>query len=96
MPSASLPIDPAQLSAAIIELNSMSPCDGVVMTRSGEVKAGYAADADTLCMLLSAPELARMLTAAGLSSYTVKELKQWISELDIAPLQAKADAAAQA
>lgn len=94
MPS-SLPIDPAQFSAAIIELNSMSPCDGVVMTRDGQVKAGYAADEQTLCMLLPAPQLARMLTASGLSSYTVKELKQWISELDIAPLQAKADAALQ-
>ena len=92
MPS-SLPIDPEQLSAAIITLNSMSPCDGVVMTRQGEVKPGYADDADTLCMLIPAPELARSLTAAGLASYTVKELKQWIRDLDIALLQAKVDAA---
>lgn len=95
MPSP-LSIDPAQLSAAIIELNSMSPCDGVIMTRQGEVKTGYSHDADTLCMLIAAPELARKLTASGLSSYTVKELKQWISELDTAPLQAKVDAALQA
>lgn len=91
---APLTIDPAQFSAAVIELNTMSPCDGVVMTRDGVVKAGYAADPDTLCMLLPAPELARMLTADGLSSYTVKELKQWISEIDTAPLLAKALAAA--
>lgn len=93
MPS-TYPIDPAQLSAAIIELNSMSPCDGVIMTRGGEVKAGYAADEQTLCMLLPAPKLARMLTADGLSSYTVKELKQWISALDTTEMQAIADAAA--
>ena len=89
------PIDPEQFSAAVTALNSMSPCDGVVMTRQGEVKPGYTADADTLCMLISAPQLGRMLSAAGLSSYTVKELKQWISEIDIAPLQAKVDAALQ-
>lgn len=94
MPS-SLPIDPEQLTSAIMELNSMSPCDGVVMTRSGQVKVGYEADADTLCMLLPAAKLARMLTAAGLSSYTVKELKQWAGDVDTAPLQAIVDAALQ-
>lgn len=93
MPS-QLTIDPDQLSAAIIEQNSMSPCDGVVMTRRGEVKAGYLSDEQTLCMLIPAPKLARMLTADGLSSYTVKELKQWIKNLDTAPLQAIVDAAA--
>lgn len=82
--------------AAIIELNSMSPCDGVVMTRQGEVKVGYSADAETLCMLLPAPTLARRLTADGLSSYTDKELRKWIGGLDVAPLQAAAHAAAQA
>ena len=92
MPSA-LPIDPDQLSAAIIQLNSMSPCDGVVMTRQGIVKAGYSSDPDTLCMLIPAPRLARMLTADGLSSYSVKELKQWIKGIDIAPLQTLVDAA---
>ena len=89
-------IDPEQLTAAIIELNSMSPCDGVVMTRQGEVKAGYTADADTLCELIPAPQLARQLTADGLSSYTDKEFRKWIAQLDTAPLQAIADAAAQA
>ncbi len=81
------------LSAAIIELNSMSPCDGVVMTRSGEVKVGYAADADTLCMLIPAPTLARQLTADGLSSYTGKELKKWAEAYNIEPLQALVNAA---
>ena len=28
------------LTDAIVELNSMSPCDGVIMTRNGEVKVG--------------------------------------------------------
>lgn len=95
MPSA-FPIDRDQLTAAIIQQNSMSPCDGVVMTRSGEVKTGYLADADTLCMLIPAPKLARMLTGDGLSSYTDKELKKWADAVDMTPLQAIADAAAQA
>ncbi len=86
-------ISPEELSQAIIELNSMSPCDGVVMTREGKVKAGYAADADTLCMLLPAPQLARQLTADGLSSYSGKELKKWADSYDTAPLQLIADAA---
>ena len=92
----SFTIDPAQLMTAIIKLNSMSPCDGVVMTREGEVKVGYTADAETLCMLIPAPTLARWLTAAGLSSYSDTELKKWISEMNIEPLQATAHAAAQA
>lgn len=78
-----------ELTAAIIELNSMSPCDGVVMTRDGVVKCGYAADADTLCMLIPAPVLARQLTADGLSSYTGKELKKWAEAYAIEPLQQK-------
>ncbi len=81
------------LSRAIIELNSMSPCDGIVMTREGEVKCGYAAEDSTLCMLIPAPVLARQLTAAGLSSYTGKELKKWAEGYDAAPLQAVVDAA---
>ncbi len=81
------------LSAAIIELNSMSPCDGVIMTRSGEVKVGYAADAETLCLLIPAPTLARQLTADGLSSYSGKELKKWADSYALEPLQAMVDAA---
>ncbi len=86
-------ISPEELSQAIITLNSMSPCDGVVMTREGKVQAGYAADADTLCMLIPAPVLARQLTADGLSSYAGKELKKWADAYDVAPLQALVDAA---
>ena len=71
----------------------MSPCDGVIMTRSGEVKAGYAADADFLCMLIPAPLLARQLTADGLSSYTGKELRKWAEAYDAAPLLEKVAAA---
>ncbi len=81
------------VTSAIILLNSMSPCDGVVMTRSGEVKVGYAADAETLCMLIPAPVLARQLTADGLSSYAGKELKKWADAYDMEPLQALVDAA---
>ncbi len=81
------------LTAAIVELNSMSPCDGVIMTRSGEVKVGYEADADFLCMLIPAGVLARQLTADGLSSYTGKELKKWADDYDLALLQDKVNAA---
>ncbi len=81
------------LTAAIIELNSMSPCDGVIMTRSGEVKVGDAADEETLCMLIAAPQLARQLTADGLSSYSGKELKKWAEAYEMEPLQAIVDAA---
>jgi hypothetical protein len=81
------------LTAAIIALNSMSPCDGVIMTQGGEVKVGYETDADFLCMLIPAGVLARQLTADGLSSYTGKELKKWADSYDLAPLQSKVDAA---
>ncbi len=81
------------LSAAIVELNSMCPCDGVIMTRTGEVKVGYESDADFFCMLIPAGVLARQLTADGLSSYTGKELKKWADSYDIEPLQAKVNAA---
>ena len=81
------------LSAAIVTLNSMCPCDGVIMTRNGEVKVGYESDADFLCMLIPAGVLARQLTADGLSSYTGKELKKWADAYDREPLQAKVNAA---
>ena len=81
------------LTAAIIALNSMSPCDGVIMTQGGEVKVGYETDADFLCMLIPAGVLARQLTSDGLSSYTGKELKKWADSYDLAPLQSKVDAA---
>ena len=42
--TASFEIQQEALSAAIVELNSMSPCDGVIMTRSGQVKVGYEND----------------------------------------------------
>lgn len=89
----SFEIQQEALSAAIVELNSMSPCDGVIMTRNGEVKVGYESDADFLCMLIPAGVLARQLTADGLSSYTGKELKKWADSYEIAPLQAKVNAA---
>lgn len=76
----------ADLTAAIIELNSMSPCDGVIMTREGKVKVGYESDADFLCMLIPAGILARRLSADGLSSYSGKELKAWADKYDTAPL----------
>lgn len=81
------------LTNAIVELNSMSPCDGVIMTRNGEVKVGYESDADFLCMLISAGVLARQLTADGLSSYTGKELRKWADSYELAPLQDKVNAA---
>ncbi len=84
----SFEINREQLTKAIIELNSMSPTDGVIMTRSGEVKCGYADDPDTLRMLIPAGVLARQLTADGLSSYTGKELKKWADEYDISSLLA--------
>ena len=91
--TASFEIQQEALSAAIVELNSMSPCDGVIMTRSGEVKVGYENDADFLCMLIPAGVLARQLTADGLSSYTGKELKKWADAYELEPLQAKVNAA---
>ena len=81
------------LSSAIVTLNSMCPCDGVIMTRNGEVKVGYESDADFLCMLIPAGVLARQLTADGLSSYTGKELRKWADSYELAPLQDKVNAA---
>ena len=91
--SASYEIQRDALAAAIVELNSMSPCDGVIMTRNGEVKVGYESDADFFCMLIPAGVLARQLTADGLSSYTGKELKKWAESYDITPLQERVNAA---
>ena len=82
----SFEINREQLTKAIIELNSMSRADGVIMTRSGEIKCGYANDPDTLRMLIPAGVLARQLTADGLSSYTGKELKKWADEYDVSAL----------
>ena len=92
-PGTSFEIQREALSAAIVELNSMSPCDGVIMTTEGEVKVGYESDADFLCMLSPAGVLARQLTADGLSSYTGKELKKWADAYELEPLQAKVNAA---
>lgn len=88
----SFEIQRESLTAAIVELNSMSPCDGVIMTRQGEVKVGYESDADFFCMLIPAGVLARQLTADGLSSYSGKELKKWADSYDIEPLLAKVNA----
>lgn len=96
MPTDSQPcfeIQRDDLTNAIVELNSMSPCDGVIMTRNGEVKVGYESDADILCMLIPAGVLARQLTADGLSSYTGKELRKWADSYELAPLQDKVNAA---
>ena len=95
--SISYEIDRDALTAAIVELNSMSPTDGVIMTRKGEVRTGYTSDEDFLCMLIPAGVLARQLTADGLSSYTGKELKKWAGDYAVEPLQQKvAEALAQA
>lgn len=91
--SVTFEIEQADLTAAIIELNSMSPCDGVIMTREGKVKVGYESDADFLCMLIPAGVLARQLSADGLSSYSGKELKAWADKYDTAPLVEKLHAA---
>lgn len=96
MPTDSAPnfeIQREALTAAIVELNSMSPCEGVIMTTGGEVKVGYESDADFLCMLIPAGVLARQLTADGLSSYTGKELKKWADSYELEPLQTKVNAA---
>ena len=96
MPTDSQPsfeIQRDDLTNAIVELNSMSPCDGVIMTRNGEVKVGYESDEDFLCMLIPAGVLARQLTADGLSSYTGKELRKWADSYELAPLQDKVNAA---
>lgn len=91
--SISYEIDRDALTAAIVELNSMSPADGVIMTRKGEVRTGYTSDEDFLCMLIPAGVLARQLTADGLSSYTGKELKKWAGDYAVEPLQQKVAAA---
>jgi len=84
-----------ELAKAIIELNSMSPCDGVFMMRDGRIGVAYRDDAQILCELIPAPLLARQLTADGLSSYTGKELRAWAEAYEKEPLQAKVDAALQ-
>lgn len=86
-------IQQAALTAAIIAQNSMSPCDGVIMTKDGTVKCGYETDDDFLCMLIPAGKLARQLTADGLASYSGKELKKWADSYDLAPLQTVVNAA---
>lgn len=83
----SFEIDKDALVAAIVELNSMSPADGIIMTREGKVRTGYTSDEDFLCMLIPAGKLARQLTGDGLSSYTGKELVKWAGEYDIEPLK---------
>ena len=80
-------IDRDQLTAAIIELNSMSPCEGVIMNCEGKVKVGCTGDDDFLCMLIPAGVLARRLTADGLSSYSGKELKSWAEKYELESLQ---------
>ncbi len=70
-------INREQLSAAIIKLNAMSRCEGIVMTTKGEITVGNIGDEQTYCMLIPAPQLARQLTADGLSCYEMKDLKKW-------------------
>lgn len=82
-------IDREELVNAIVELNSMSPADGVIMDKNGKVRTGYESEADFLCMLIPAGVLARQLTSDGLSSYTGKELKKWAGEYAIEPLLEK-------
>lgn len=79
-------INREELVTAIVELNSMSRADGVIMTLDGKVRTGFASETDFLCMLIPAGVLARQLTADGLSSYTGKELKKWAGEYAIEPL----------
>lgn len=86
-PDSTFEIDRDELTKAIIELNSMSPCDGVVMKKDGHVSVGYADDDETLCVLIPAAKLARQLTADGLASYSGKELKKWAENYAIEPLQ---------
>ncbi len=81
-------INREQLAAAIIKLNATSRCEGIVMTKQGEIQVGNAGDEQTLCMLIPAPLLARQLTADGLSCYEMKELKKWA---DSYPLDAIAN-----
>ncbi len=79
-------INQEELTAAIIELNAMSRAEGIIMSKDGHIRTGNCADVDYLCMLIPAPLLARQLTAAGLSSYSAKELKEWADKYDCAPL----------
>ncbi len=81
-----------ELVNAIVALSGTVRHDAIVMTKEGKVKAGTAAGEDTACVLMTASELGRKLCAEGLFAYTGKELKKWATEMDIAPLQAKADA----
>ena len=71
-----------ELSSAIIELNSMSRAEGIIMTHDGHIKTGNTADEECLCMLIPAAKLAQQLTSDGLSSYTGKELKSWADAYD--------------
>ena len=80
-------IDREALTSAIVELNSMSPCDGVIMNRDGKIKVGNLSDEDFFCMLIPAGKLARQLTADGLASYAGKELKAWADKYDEEPLK---------
>ncbi len=73
-------IDKEQLSLAIIAQNSMSRTEGIIMTQQGAIRVGNSSDEDFLCMLIPAAQLARELTADGLSSYTAKELRKWADE----------------
>jgi len=75
-------IDQESLATAIIELNSMSRKEGVIMTQEGVIQTGNSNDEDFLCMLIPAAILARQLCADGLSSYTGKELSQWANDYD--------------
>ncbi len=88
---APLTLDREQLAEAIVALNSMSRCEGIIMTTGGTIRVGNTSDEDYLCMLVTAPTLARQLTADGLSCYTAKELDQWAMSYDLAPLQAILD-----
>ncbi len=80
-----------QLSAAIIKLNSMSRCDGIVMTHVGQIEVGNLSDEQTLCMLVPAALLARQLTEDGLSCYEYKELKKWADEYPLGEIEAILD-----
>lgn len=75
-------INQDSLAAAIIELNSMSRKEGVILTRDGSIRTGDSSDENFLCMLIPAATLARQLCADGLSSYTGKELAKWAKNYD--------------
>ncbi len=86
--SSPLTIDREQLAKAIIELNSMSRAEGVIMTRGGEIKVGNQSDTDCLGLLIAAPLLARQLTGDGLSCYTDKEIQKWARAYPLEGLEA--------